>query len=345
MKTSCILSLQITRPTLTNLLHKFLRPCLIGLLTMGSAGSNAASKPAVIKSPGQLVAVSFSTNTNGTNILSSPDGITWTRQFSGTTNQLFAIAVNRQGRYVAVGDYGVVSTSADGKRWAPQSSGVVDSLRGVAADNQGRFVAVGSYGTIVSSQDGISWAERRRIFSPTTLFGVAVNQAGKFVAVGDRGEIVTSFNGMSWTKQFNPTRYDLRAIAVNNTGLFVAVGSTAITHGHGFTLTSSDGTNWTLNPLTTTELASIAVNSDGLFVAGGTGGLIHSSPDGFTWTAHSSGTEETINSITVRGKGSGSELFFASCSGGKILSSPDGFTWAVQSTNTADNLTGITTVD
>ena len=345
MKKIGILSLLRRRPPISALFNKFVKSLAIAFLITSSAFSAAASGQAESKNTRQLVAVSFVSNASGANILSSPDGITWTRQFSGTTNALYAVTSNRAGRYVAVGNVGTVTTSTDGINWTPRSSGISNYLRGVAADNTGTFVAVGSYGTVVSSADGLNWTTRRQGFSPVTLFGVTASRTGLFVAVGVGGLIVSSQNGISWTNQFAPTTYDLNEVAVNDAGLFVAVGTTNGYSGNGFTLTSSDGINWAYKPLNVKPLYSIAVNSHGLFVAGGVGGEIITSPDGVNWTQQTSGTTQYLQSITLNGKGSGNEQFFASCSSGAVLSSSDGINWAVQSTGTTDNLTGITSFD
>lgn len=346
MKNSRLLSLPGRRPTLTALIKNFSKLVTILFLVSGSGISTAASTQAAAQRLSQLVAVSFTTNNNATNILSSPDGIGWTRQFSGTTNKLYAITVSNTGRYVAVGDSGAVVTSTDGVNWTPRPSGVTDYLRAVTVNSHGLFVAVGSYGTIISSSDGLNWTKQRQTNSANTLFGVTVNAAGLFVAVGVNGKIVTSLDGNNWTEQFSPTRNTLNDVTVNkSTGLFVAVGTTDLINGNGFVFTSPNGVDWTLRPLATRELSSVAVNSEGLFVAGGSGGLIITSKDTIDWTPQISGTDEAIHSITVRGWGSPDQQFFASCSGGKVLSSRDAVSWTVQSTDTSDDLKGITNFD
>jgi hypothetical protein len=55
-------------------------------------------------------------NTRG--VLTSPDGVTWTPQGSGTTARLNAVTWTG-GRFVAVGDSGTILTSPDGFFWTP----------------------------------------------------------------------------------------------------------------------------------------------------------------------------------------------------------------------------------
>jgi hypothetical protein len=56
-------------------------------------------------------------NTRG--VLTSPDGVTWTPQSSGTTARLNAVTWTGGGRFVAVGDSGTILTSPDGFFWTP----------------------------------------------------------------------------------------------------------------------------------------------------------------------------------------------------------------------------------
>ena len=55
-------------------------------------------------------------------ILTSPDGITWTEQISGTSNNL-AEVVYENGSFLVVGHSGTILTSPDGITWTARSSG------------------------------------------------------------------------------------------------------------------------------------------------------------------------------------------------------------------------------
>jgi len=82
-------------------------------------------------------------------ILTSPDGVTWTAQTSGTGNRLNGVAYGN-GTFVAVGNFGTILTSPDGASWTQRTSGTSNWLRGVAHGN-GLFVAVGEGGIILTS--------------------------------------------------------------------------------------------------------------------------------------------------------------------------------------------------
>ncbi len=77
------------------------------------------------KTEGLFVSVGVS----GT-ILTSPDGTTWTKRTSGTSNQLLGVTyVN--GLFVTVGDYGTILTSSEGNSWTKRTSGISNILGGV----------------------------------------------------------------------------------------------------------------------------------------------------------------------------------------------------------------------
>jgi hypothetical protein len=85
---------------------------------------------------------------NGT-ILTSRDGVNWTKQAPGTSNGLQGVAYGN-GTFVAVGNSGTILTSRDGVRWTQRSLPTKGWLTGVAYGNS-TFVAVGWYGTILTS--------------------------------------------------------------------------------------------------------------------------------------------------------------------------------------------------
>jgi photosystem II stability/assembly factor-like uncharacterized protein len=77
---------------------------------------------------------------NGT-ILTSTDGVSWTRRTSPTTQGLYSVTYGN-GLFVAVGNNGTILTSTDGVNWTQRTSGTSNDLYGVTYGN-GIFVAVG----------------------------------------------------------------------------------------------------------------------------------------------------------------------------------------------------------
>ena len=90
-------------------------------------------------------------------ICTSPDGISWTLQDSGTTQVLKGIAFGNN-LYVAVGAAGTILTSTDGKKWDSQIAATLETLNAIAFGN-GVFVAVGNNGAITVSPNGAAWTQ------------------------------------------------------------------------------------------------------------------------------------------------------------------------------------------
>ena len=158
----------------------------------------------------------------------------WHLLASLAVKQLFGLTYGN-GRYVVVGDSGVVS-SPDTVEWTKTAPMTTESLNSVAFGN-GRFVAVGTGGVVLTSVDGLAWEARSLTpeGSPK-LDGVTFNQ-GVFVAVsGDvNGSIWTSTDGFQWTNRVLDFDDSFMAVTAGG-GRFVTVGNTI--------LTSTNGMDW-----------------------------------------------------------------------------------------------------
>ena len=88
-------------------------------------------------------------------ILTSSDGISWTKRTSGTTKNLYGVTYG-DGLVVTVGDNGTILTSSSGTSWTSRTSGTTKNLYGVTYGG-GLFVTVGDNGTILTSSDGTTW--------------------------------------------------------------------------------------------------------------------------------------------------------------------------------------------
>ena len=121
-----------------------------------------------------LFGQSFVSVGNSGTILTSSDGILWTKRTSGKWEYLSGVTYGN-GLFVTVGSLsGIILTSPDGNSWTKRTSGTSKYLRGVTSGN-GLFVTVGFLGTILTSPDGITWTERTSgIFR--NLYGVTYSQ-------------------------------------------------------------------------------------------------------------------------------------------------------------------------
>lgn len=196
-------------------------------------------------------------------IISSPDGITWTTEASGTTEWLRDVTFGGSG-FVAVGNNGTVLSSPDGMSWTGQTSGVTDGLTAVVWTGQ-IYVAAGNYGTFITSPDAVTWTDRSTSYTHHVT-DLAWN-GSLFVATTNSVWVYTSPDGTSWTRHSAPAG----GSAVTWNGLeFVA-----LSHSRD-PFTSTDGVNWT------TESTGAAVGLLGvvpvgteLFVVGESSLIMH----------------------------------------------------------------------
>jgi hypothetical protein len=270
----------------------------------------------VIYANGLFVAVGRDEVGNGV-VMTSPDGVNWTRRSVETRNSLSAVAYGG-GTFVAVTDQGNIftSTSPDGANWTrryPGGEGLYSLryLRDVVYAN-GRFVAVGESGMILTSPDGVFWGFRDA-GTRAYLLGVA-HGAGRFVAVGLGGALVTSTDGLTWTQAPSPTSGDLHSVAYGN-GRFAAVGA------GGAIFSSPDGLVWTQETSPTANDLYRVRYVAGRFVAVGAQGTLLTSWDGANWTARNTGVTWDLWGVAY-GKG----RFVVA---GRIsLTSTDGVNWS-----------------
>ena len=142
----------------------------------------------VLYAQGQFTAV----GETGT-ILTSPDGITWTAQVSGTSENLLSVGYGNftaGGYWAAVGESGGIFVSVDnGLSWSSKNSGTPEALRTVSFGQQ-NFLSAGTGGTVLSSNNSSEW------FSRPIGTDYALNDSaffnGVFTLVGDFQTIVTS---------------------------------------------------------------------------------------------------------------------------------------------------------
>jgi len=260
----------------------------------------------IASSASQFVAVGGSVANLGdpptSAILTSPDGITWTRRNSSSSEPMVGITWSGT-QFVTVGQHGTILTSPDGIAWTTRLAGF--TLGGATIDLVGvawsgsAFVAVGNFGTTLSSPDGVTWTLRAGNISSSHLNAVAWSGT-KFVAVGVGGTIVTSPDGANWTTQTSNTSGLLNGVAWSGSQ-FVAIGGFG--GAPGAILTSPDGVTWTSRTYDTSA-SPVAVTWTGtqfVAVGGFNLGSILTSPDGVIWTRQATGTNALLTGVAWSG--------------------------------------------
>jgi uncharacterized repeat protein (TIGR02543 family) len=228
----------------------------------------------------------------GSSILSSPDGVIWTRKDFGISGSLRGITYGN-GTFVAVGD-GIILTSTDGVNWTRSSSTFSGQLNSVTYGNN-TFVAVGE-GIILTSSDGINWT-KTDMKAGDWLFGVTYGN-GMFVAVGGlngvnaHGIILTSTDGVNWEiSRISGTKGGLTKVTFGK-DLFVAVGDSSSI------VISNDGLSWTIVTAGNYgDLRAVAYGNE-TFVATGRSDSILTSTDGINWTKRTAGHYVNLHGLT-----------------------------------------------
>lgn len=272
-------------------------------------------------------------------VLTSPDGITWNQEVSGTAADLRGITYESGSTFVAVGAGGEVIISLnDGVAWNPavgQPSINATDLNAVVADGLGTLVAVGQNSIVRSVDGGNNWT--------TILLGISFSlndvlidgSTGTYVAVGEGSTIISSPAGVIWSTKFTGADFNLTGIAQGN-GLFVAVGE------EGRLVTSPDIETWTQRT-SRFEIGFQGVGfGNGAFFAVGDGFSIFSSPTGEGWTIRESAFDSELQDMAF-GVVGGANQYVAVGEDGLILISPDGITWSdAASVPVASDLMGVT---
>ena len=100
------------------------------------------------------------------------------------------------GRFVAVGDGGLIHVSSDGASWSAGQRPVSLTLNQVIYVNA-RFIAVGNSGAIVTSPDGLTWTPQ--ISGATNNLLAITFGNGHYIACGAAGQLAISADGTNWT--------------------------------------------------------------------------------------------------------------------------------------------------
>lgn len=187
----------------------------------------------------------------GSILLTSKDGIAWTRRPIPTGKPLEGVVFNSNSQltfgplptfgpmFVAVGrstyDGGqgeaVVLTSPDTVTWTPRSSGVTGTdFQRISRTPNGYSATTGNFG-VYASNDGSTWFPVGAPVAPATsdvnaLHGITL-AGSQVIAVGGSGSIVSSPDGLAWTTQVSLVRSgELFGVAASPTTV-VAVGANA----------------------------------------------------------------------------------------------------------------------
>ena len=205
-------------------------------------------------------------------------GASWSARTNTIKADLYGVAANSQGRFVAVGEGGVATTSTDGINWAALVLGTNKNMRAIEC-NEGTYIAVGDNGAILRSIDGQVWSVRTPPTAGLNLADVACS-GDRWLAVGSNGNagaiIVSDDDGMTW------------ANVVENPG---AVGNLCVEYGdcwmvggrNGQVLTSDTGLAFTSRPYGINTSVNDVAFYNGTWLAIHDGSIRRSIDKGVSW--------------------------------------------------------------
>ena len=280
----------------------------------------------------------------------SPDGVTWTRIYTGAGSVEDIIFDGT--RFVGVssaGSQSKVLTSADGVNW--QTRQTPGQFTGIC-HARGRYVVAAIPGQLFASTDLENWTMVAATSGPKRIaFG-----DGKFASIGI-GSRATSIDGISWEVRslapewdsiktascsFRSKRYvvgyngyisvydhssetltPLESGGISNFTDTASNGSSIVAVGEeGVILWSGDGEDWNRVDSKTTGTLRRIIPARGGYCAVGEGGALITSEDGIIWRRAVSGVNRDIMAVVDNGS-----LAVASILGGGILLSADLVTW------------------
>jgi hypothetical protein len=203
------------------------------------------------------------------NLLTSPDGITWTGRTSNYFASARGVVSNPAGVSLVFGSDGAaVSRSTNGTTWAAHTSVTADEVSfGAWHSGAGMFILVGLAGKIRTSPTGLTGAWTDRTSGVATALTCIASNGTIAVVVGASGVIRTSTDGITWTARTSGVATSLGGVAATD-NYFVIVGASNVM------LASADGITWVLITHALTEVQRCLVWSGFVCLAGGNTGRI-----------------------------------------------------------------------
>ncbi|MFZ5824595.1 MAG: WD40/YVTN/BNR-like repeat-containing protein [Bacillota bacterium] len=125
------------------------------------------------------------------------DGSAWRQVYTTAAREQYNSVAYGEGRFVAVGNLGIIAHSEDGLSWQAQQGPTGQSLTTVSYGN-GYFVAASVGGEILLSRDGLTWEVRQTSGDPTG-FSASLFDGKRFLLTGKGGTILLSAPGFPET--------------------------------------------------------------------------------------------------------------------------------------------------
>ncbi len=238
----------------------------------------------------------------GAEVLSSPDGTTWTPRTLPSTPYPNVEAVGfGNGKFIATSTHWHGDArfyhSTDGITWSEPfvvPEPCCRRIRAIAYGG-GKFVAVGQGRRTIVSDDGIAWRDDKQgIDGDFPVYTALAYGNATWVAVGTGGIIVTSPDGVSWTTAVQPHVVgEFHGVAFDGTK-FVTCARVAC-------YSSTDGQTWmAAGAFSDPRPTEAILFADGIFVGLDVPSRVLTSKDGLAWTPTFCGAPPRLAAIAYR---------------------------------------------
>jgi hypothetical protein len=250
----------------------------------------------------------------------------WASMNTGTTNDLFDVAMNDNGTLL-VGDQEIRFRAIGDSIWTNHITSLPTNAPPAwvylsAQGTSNRWLVAGRTGLLIegtATNGGDYTWQLSPDSSHAWLWDVTV-QNGIYVAVGDLATIQTSLDGILWAREVVPVPHTNTVLlgVGGTTNLLLAVGNEGnVLFSHAgltnMTVTNYVGTNvvvtnaqfetlgliWTSLPSFTTNTLQGVAASESLFVVSGDNGSIFTSDDGTNWTPQITPTTSFLSSVAI----------------------------------------------
>lgn len=257
----------------------------------------------------------------GSGIWSSFDGMSWTAvSLQGHPTMALNMVCANNGRFIAVGDLGLILQSADGFSWETATTVSNHDFVDIAPGMNGYVAITGR--AILHSPDLALWSEVA--FSPGGDLCALAYGNGTYVAVTDRGVILASDDGVHWDAADRSPGPKVLDSLLYSDGLFVAFGKTSETASTTTGFTSSDGDAWIARSLNITNRVWSIASGRGVLIGVGDGGVVLRSTDAQKWDVVTNANATT----TLRSVAYHDGSFVVVGDDDTVMRSQDGHAWS-----------------
>jgi hypothetical protein len=277
----------------------------------------------------------FAGTDGGGVFLTTNNGGLWTAVNVGLTNtQVYSIAATPNGTTVFAGTYngGVFISTNSGSSWTAVNTGLTNLQVEALAINGSTIFAGTNGGVFISNDNGGHWtAVNTGLGTTLDVLSLAISGTDILVGTGSGGVFLSSNNGGLWTAKNNGlTDLYVNSLAVSGTTLFAGNNS-------GVSVSTDNGTSWTLSTATPGLVKSIEISGTTIYAGYGTmssGGITLSSNSGSNWATVSNGLPTTNGIFAVLI--SGGTVFAGTDGSGLYVSTNNGGLWTADAgiTNT-----------